>query len=139
MATPMPHEERVRELPTNEPVSGPRQTRAPRALTPDEEAMQLMVKVMERARVATSFAKLAGGLLAATGAQASMVLRAVADAKVAEMRKMARAAKDAAVHVATHRPDPDAPAPAPESEELPETLPETQDAPPAQDAQHAAE
>ena len=88
---------------------------------PDEEAMLLMMKVVERIEIAKSFAKLATGIVAASAAQAALQLRAVADAKVVaaveregglksrldRVRKIARAATDAAVHVATHRPDDD--------------------------------
>ena len=82
--------------------------------------MLLMMKVVERVEVAKSFAKIAAGLFTVTAARATVQLRAVADAKMAEsieregglmtrvdrVRKIARAAKDAAVHVATHRPQP---------------------------------
>lgn len=92
-------------------------------LTPDEEAMQLMMKVVERVEVAKSFAKIAAGLVSVSAARAGMQLRAVADAKMAEaverdggvlsqvdkVRKIARAAKDAALHVATHRPETESP------------------------------
>jgi hypothetical protein len=75
------------------------------ATSPDEEAMRLMMEVARRAQIARSFAKLASGLLTVGAAQASLQLRAAADARLAEMRRVARAAKDAAVHVATHRPE----------------------------------
>ena len=120
---------------TEQPISGPRARRPAAAaaaatataaaasslrLSPDEEAMQLMMKVVERVEVAKSFAKIAAGLFTVTAARATVQLRAVADAKMAEsieregglmtrvdrVRKIARAAKDAAVHVATHRPQP---------------------------------
>ena len=82
--------------------------------------MQLMMKVVERVEVAKSFARIAAGIFTVTAARAGVQLRAVADAKMAEaaqrdggvlsqvdrVRKIARAAKDAAVHVATHRPEP---------------------------------
>jgi hypothetical protein len=121
MAMPMPHD--AHDRPTPEPVSGTR-TPPQQRISPDEEAMQLLVKVVERARVAKSFAKLAGGLLTVTAAEASLHLRAAADAKVAEMMTLARAAKDAAVHVAQQR-----------AQRPVDDAPETQDAP----AQHAAE
>ena len=146
MAMPVPlHDVSLHEAPasrdddraTEQPISGPRARRpvaaataataaaaaaaasSPR-LSPDEEAMQLMRKVVERVEVAKSFAKIAAGLFTVTAARATVQLRAVADAKMAEsieregglmtrvdrVRKIARAAKDAAVHVATHRPQP---------------------------------
>ena len=147
MAMPVPlHDVSLHEAPasrdddraTEQPISGPRARRpvaaaaataattaaaaaasSPR-LSPDEEAMQLMRKVVERVEVAKSFAKIAAGLFTVTAARATLQLRAVADAKMAEsieregglmtrvdrVRKIARAAKDAAVHVATHRPQP---------------------------------
>ena len=147
MAMPVPlHDVSLHEAPasrdddraTEQPISGPRARRpvaaaaataattaaaaaasSPR-LSPDEEAMQLMMKVVERVEVAKSFAKIAAGLFTVTAARATVQLRAVADAKMAEsieregglmtrvdrVRKIARAAKDAAVHVATHRPQP---------------------------------
>jgi hypothetical protein len=112
---------------SEEPVSGtrirrePADTRPSMRLSPDEEAMQLMLKVVERVEVAKSFAKIAAGIFTVTAARAGVQLRAVADAKMAEaverdggvlrhvekVRKIARAAKDAAVHVATHRPEPE--------------------------------
>jgi hypothetical protein len=116
---------------TTEPSSG---TRAARASTPppaaarssaDEEAMRLMLSLARHAQVATSFAKLAGGLLSVTAAQASLQLRAVADAKLVEMKRIARAATEAAVHVATTR-----------TERATDEAPETQDAP---SVPHAAE
>jgi hypothetical protein len=133
------------DLPTEQPPSGTR-PRGPGAsskrLTPDEEAMLLMMKVAERVEVAKSFAKIAAGLLTVTAARASVQLRAVADAKMAEtveregglkdrfehVRKIARAAKDAAIHVATHRPERE------ERDEDAEPIPSTQDAPATQDA-----
>ena len=84
-------------MPHEEPATKPRRISA------DEEAMQLMMDVARRAQVAKSFAKLAGGLLTVSAAQASLQLRAVADAKLAEMKRLAQAAKDAAVHVAKQR------------------------------------
>ena len=86
-----------------------------------------MLEVVARVEVAKSFAKIAAGILSVTAARATVQLRAVADAKMAEarereggvlsqvdrVRKIARAAKDAAVHVATHRPQPE-PEPEPE-------------------------
>ena len=143
MAMPVPlHDVSLHEAPasrdderaTEQPISGPRDRRpvavaaaaaaaaaasSPR-LSPDEEAMQLMMKVVERVEVAKSFAKIAASLFTVTAARATVQLRAVADAKMAEtieregglmtrvdrVRKIARAAKDAAVHVATHRPQP---------------------------------
>ena len=82
--------------------------------------MILMMKVVQRVEVAKSFAKLATGLVAASAAQAAVQLRALADAKVGavvegegglasrldRVRKIARAATDAAAHVATQRPEP---------------------------------
>lgn len=109
---------------SDQPVSGTRvrsEAAEPRPLprlSPDEEAMQLMLKVVERVEVAKSFAKIAAGIFSVTAARATVQLRAVAEARMAEsidreggvlrrvdrVRKIARAAKDAAVHVATHRP-----------------------------------
>ena len=141
MAMPVPlHDVSLHEAPasrdderaTEQPISGPRARRPVAAatataaaasslrLSPDEEAMQLMMKVVERVEVAKSFAKIAASLFTVTAARATVQLRAVADAKMAEtieregglmtrvdrVRKIARAAKDAAVHVATHRPQP---------------------------------
>ena len=112
---------------TEQPISGTRARRpAPAAAapalrhTPDEEAMQLMMRAVERVEVAKSFAKIAAGIFTVTTARATVRLRAVADAKMTQtferegglrsqvdrVRKIARAAKDAAVHVATHRPQP---------------------------------
>jgi hypothetical protein len=104
--------------------------------------MLLMMKVVERVEVAKSFAKIAAGLLTVTAARASEQLRAVADAKMAEtmaregglkdryehVRKIARAAKDAAIHVATHRPERDS------GDDDAEPMPSTQEAPLTQDA-----
>jgi hypothetical protein len=112
---------------SEQPASGTRVRREPAEartstrLSPDEEAMQLMLKVVERVEVAKSFARLAAGIFTVTAARAGVQLRAVADAKMVEaverdggvvsqvekVRKIARAAKDAAVHVATHRPAPE--------------------------------
>lgn len=75
------------------------------ATSPDEEAMRLMREVARRAQIARSFAKLAGGLLTVSAARASLSLRAAADARLAEVRRVARAATEAAVHVAAHAPD----------------------------------
>jgi hypothetical protein len=133
MAMPM-HDVSLHEVPasrdddcaTEQPISGTHARRpvavaapapSPRP-SPDEEAMQLMMKVVERVEVAKSFAKIAAGIFTVTAARATVQLRAVADAKITEtveregglrsqvdkVRKIARAAKDAAVHVATHRP-----------------------------------
>jgi hypothetical protein len=87
------------------PMSMPHEEHAPkpRRISPDEEAMRLMMDVARRAQVAKSFAKLAGGLLTVSAAQASLQLRAVADAKLTEVKRLAQAAKDAAVHVAKQR------------------------------------
>lgn len=82
--------------------------------------MLLMTKVVERLEVATSFARIAAGLFTVSAARAAQRLRVVTDAKMYEVvdrpgglkthydraRKIARAATEAAVHVATHRPDP---------------------------------
>jgi len=83
-----------------------------------------MMEVTRRAQVAQSFAKLAGSLLTVSAAHASLQLRATAEAKLAEMRRLAHAARDAAVHVATHRPDR-----AGRAEREKDDAPETQDAP----------
>lgn len=94
---------------TTEPSSGTRDSRPAPAQgarsSADEEAMRLMVSLARHAQIATSFAKLAGGLLSVTAAQASLQLRAVADAKLVEVKRIARAATEAAVHVATTRPE----------------------------------
>lgn len=85
---------------------------------PDDEAMLLMMKVVERVEVAKSFAKIAAGIVTVSAAHAAKQLRGAADAKMVEVierdgplkahysriRKIARAAAQAAVHVATHRP-----------------------------------
>jgi len=108
--------------------------------------MQLMMKVVERVEVAKSFAKIAAGIVGVSAIRAGATLRAVADAKIAEaathdrgvlshvekVRKIARAAKDAAVHVATTRPEtkPE-PEPAPGAEPQPDSQPETQPEPTA--------
>ena len=111
MATPMPH-----DVHDHDPFAGKRANRPPHERTsPDEEAMHLMTKVLERALVAKSFAKLAGGLLTVSAAQATLQLRAVADAKLAEVKRVARAATEAALHVATK------PKKAPSTDEAPET------------------
>jgi len=92
--------------------------------------MLLMMKVVERVEVAKSFAKIATGILAGAAAGAAMQLRAAADTKMVAVveregglksrldraRKIARAATDAAVHVATRKAGADQPAaPAAES------------------------
>ncbi len=80
--------------------------------------MLLMMKVVERVEVAKSFAKIATGIVAGVAASAAVQLRAAANAKMVSVveregglknrldrvRKIAKAATDAAVHVATHRP-----------------------------------
>ena len=77
-----------------------------------------MTNVVERAQVARSFAKLAGGLLTVERrAGLACSCARSADAKLAEMKRVARAAAEAARHVATRRP-----------ERVAEDLPETQDA-----------
>ena len=87
--------------------------------------MLIMMKVVERVEVAKSFAKIATGLVAGIAANAAVQLRAAADAKVIavveregglksryeRVRTIAKAATDAAVHVATHRPQPAAETP----------------------------
>ena len=86
-----------REPTTTEPHSGMRSNLPPPArVSPDEEAMRLMMEVTRRAQVAQSFAKLAGNLLTVSAAHASLQLRVTAEAKLAEMRRLARAARDAA-------------------------------------------
>lgn len=81
--------------------------------------MLLLMKVVERVEVAKSFAKIAAGLFTVSAARAAQQLRVVADAKMVEVvdrnggmktryervRKIARAATEAAVHVAKHRPE----------------------------------
>jgi hypothetical protein len=118
MAMPMP----TSVDPKPEPVS---RTRA--RPTPDEEAMLLMAKVVERAQVATSFAKIAAGLLTVTAARASVRLAPDLRSRYERMRKMARIAAEAAVHVATQRP-------APQSSNDNEIAPDSQAAPITQDA-----
>jgi hypothetical protein len=97
-----------------------RASEAPRARrpSPDEEAMRLMQTVLQRAEVARSFTRLAAGLVTLSAARASAQVRAAAEETLAEALaregglgprarrwvKIARAAKDAAIHVATHRP-----------------------------------
>ena len=88
--------------------------------------MRLMVSLARHAQVAASFARLAGGLLSVTAAQASLQLRSVADAKLVEAKRIARAATEAAVHVATTRHE----------RTTTEEAPVTQDAP---SVPHAAE
>ena len=135
MAMPMPLRDaplhgvpanRDDEHATEQPISGTRArqtttTAAPAPsprVSPDEQAMQLMMKVVERVEVAKSFAKIATGIVAGVAASAAVQLRAAADAKMVSVveregglknrldrvRKIAKAATDAAVHVATHRP-----------------------------------
>lgn len=124
MVPPMPHD--ADEPSTTDPYARTRTNRPPPGRMPaDEEAVRLMANLLERAQVARSFAKLAGGLLAVSATQASLQLRAVADAKLAEMMRVARAVKDAAVHVATQGPEHET-----------EVAPETQNAPVVH---HAAE
>jgi hypothetical protein len=82
--------------------------------------MLLMTKVLERALVAKSFAKLAGGLLTVGAAQATLQLRAAADAKLGEIKRVARAATEAAVHVATTPK---------QATRIEDDAPETEDAP----------
>jgi hypothetical protein len=131
---------------TEQPASGTRARRpqaaarpapAPSARPdPEQEAILLMSKVVERVEVATAFAKLASGLLAVTAARAAAQLKAVADQKIGEAMEregglgahyaravtIARAAKGAAVHVATHRSERAAPeATTPVPSEAPET------------------
>lgn len=87
---------------------------------PDEQAMLLMMRVVERVEVAKSFAKIATGIVAGAAVQ----LRAAADTKMVavveregglrsrldRVRKIAKAATDAAVHVATRKAGADQPA-----------------------------
>ena len=146
MAMPMPAQ--GSETKTQEPVSG---TRAAR-MTPDQEAMLLMTKIVERALVAKSFAKIAAGLLTATAASASVHLRAAADAKISEtidrtidreggirsrvesrvehVKKLARVAAESAAAVAARRVQPEAqPDSPPDSQPETQPEPETQPAP----------
>jgi hypothetical protein len=120
MPMPLPPQEAPEVRPLHEAPA--RRPTAAARLSPDEEAMQLMLKLVERVEVAKSFAKIAAGIFSVTAARAAVQLRAVADAKMTEtveregglrsqvdkVRKIARAAKDAAVHVAKHRPQPEA-------------------------------
>lgn len=109
---------------------------------PDQEAMLLMMKVVDRIEVAKSFAKIAAGILTVTAVKASEQLRVTADAKMAEVieregglktkygkaLRIVKAAKEAAVHVAANRAE----AAAEPGEEAPVTQdPETQQAPDA--------
>ena len=143
MPMPIPlHPDHASETTSQVPPSRER-ARAARP-SPDEEAMQLMMKVLERVEVAKSFAKIAAGVVGVSAIRAGATLRAVADAKIAEavehdrgvlshvekVRKIARAAKDAAVHVATTRPE-TKPEPAPGAEPQPDSQPETQPEPTA--------
>ena len=72
----------------------------PKRLNPDQEAMLLMMKLIDRIEVATSFAKIAAGLATVTATRASEQLR------VTRVLKIARAAAGAAVHVAKKRVKP---------------------------------
>ena len=86
--------------------------------SPDEEAMLLMMKVLERAQVAKSFARLAAGLLTVGAARATVQLReGPLKSRLDNVRKIARAATAAAVHVAKHRPEAAAAEESPESGE----------------------
>lgn len=125
------HEER----PSEQPISGTRARRSAPARgsapvpertprlghdhDPDREATLLMMKVVERVEVARSFAKLAAGILTESAVRASAQLRAAADRTIRgtveregglrsrydRALRVARAAREAAIHVATHRPD----------------------------------
>jgi len=145
------------DRPSEQPDSGPRARRpaaapgaaphaAPARMHPDQEAMLLMMKVVDRIEVARSFAKIAAGILTVTAAKASEQLRVVADAKMAEMidregglktkvgkaLRIVKAAKEAAVHVAAHRADAGAEESGETADEAPITQdPETQQAPAA--------
>lgn len=55
----------------------------PRGFDPDAEALRLVMKVVERARVARSFARIAAGVVHESAKQASTVLRAHAGAALA--------------------------------------------------------
>ena len=145
------YEAQPQDRATEQPASGVRAKRTPQAapapqtaparLHPDQEAMLLMMKMVERVEVARSFAKIAAGLLSVTASKASEQLRIAADAKMAEVidrdgglksrygrvLKVVKAAKDAAVHVAAHRND------TTERAAPSERGPETQDAPITQD------
>ena len=147
MAMPMPmpiplHHDHGPEAAPHVPPSRERARTTSARPSPDEEAMQLMMKVVERVEVAKSFAKIAAGIVGVSAVRAGASLRAVADAKIAEaathdrgvlshvekVRKIARAAKDAALHVATQRPEtkPDS-----QREAQPDSQPETQPETPA--------
>lgn len=79
--------------------------------TPDvaeEEALELIVRLAGRVRVARSFARIASGMLQESAQRASEALRAYADEAVSELappelRRVARAAAEAAVRVTTSR------------------------------------
>ena len=100
--------------------------------------MRLMMKVVERVEVTRSFAKLAAGIFTVSAARAAQQLRVVADAKMVEVveregglkthytrvRKIARAAAAAAVHVATHQAEKDPAATATENTATQETATE---------------
>ena len=97
------------------PETTPASERRARALTPDDEAMLLMQKILDRTAVAKSFAKIATGFVLGSAAVAAQHLRVATDAKVRaagldarleRVRKIARAATQAAVHVAKHREAP---------------------------------
>ena len=107
------------DIPETTPASE-RRARA-RELTPDDEALLLMAKLLERTAVAKSFAKIATGFVLGSAAVAAKQLKTAAglDARLERVKKIARAATDAAVHVATHRE----PA-APPQEEAPPAAPE---------------
>lgn len=82
--------------------------------------MLLMMKVLERAQVAKSFAKLAAGLITVSAARASVQLReGPIKSRLDSVRKIARAATDAAVHVATQRAEPETTREAPAASEAP--------------------
>ena len=147
MAMPMPiplHHDHAPETAGHVPPSRERARSTPSRPSPDEEAMQLMMKVVERVEVAKSFAKIAAGIVGVSAVRAGASLRAVADAKIAEaathdrgvlshvekVRKIARAAKDAALHVATQRPETK---PETNPETQPDSQPETQPERPAAD------
>ncbi len=82
---------------------------------PDEEALRLMSKLCNRLQVAKSFARIAAGMVQEQASHASSVLRVAAGvakvqvapqeaavrARVEQVRRVARAAAEAAVHVTT--------------------------------------
>ncbi len=66
--------------------------------SPEEEALELIVRLADRVEVARSFARICAGLLSERAVRASVALRV--GERVAEASRFARAAADAAATVA---------------------------------------